>query len=92
MKTVEQMVEVMQHFAFGGEVEYFTGSEWRPVEEPTWNWSKYDYRIKVIEAEWYWNTVTGEVSLYVSASNTNWVKVKQSYATGNGGFRFEVIE
>ena len=51
MKTTGEMIEVMTHFANGGEVE--TGfpeeGEWWTPSEPAWNWSVYDYRIKQVD-------------------------------------------
>ena len=44
MKTIEEQIEVMQHFANGGEIEFFHGA-WVPLIDPDWNWVDYDYRI-----------------------------------------------
>ena len=44
MKTVQEQIEVMQHFANGGEIEFFHGA-WVPIIDPNWNWDGYDYRI-----------------------------------------------
>lgn len=46
MKTTEEKIEVMQHFADGGEVECRTVREWFTAPNPTWNWGSADYRIK----------------------------------------------
>lgn len=45
--TIQQQIEVMQHFANGGEVEIetYTGN-WIDDHNPQWNWSDYEYRIK----------------------------------------------
>ena len=50
MNTVE-MIEVMQHYADGGEVEYTIKNEfdevhWAKVTSPSWDWVDCDYRIK----------------------------------------------
>jgi len=47
MKTIPEMVIVMQHFQLGGKVEgcYCDSDEWLPADEPSWNWAVYDYRI-----------------------------------------------
>ena len=46
MKTIQEQIEVMQHFARGGEVEFNNGFDWRSILEPQWNWDDYNYRIK----------------------------------------------
>ena len=47
-KTVKEMIEVMEHYENGGEVEYAeTGfDDWRVASYPLWNWYDYEYRIK----------------------------------------------
>jgi hypothetical protein len=44
VKTIQEQIEVMQHFANGGEIEFFHGA-WVPIIDPDWNWSDYNYRI-----------------------------------------------
>ena len=46
MKTIEEMIEVMQHYANGGEVEIFSNDKWVDAIKPGWNWYRSDYRIK----------------------------------------------
>lgn len=47
MKTIEEMIKVMEHFKNGGEIEFSSdNNNWHNLEEPQWNWSDYDYRIK----------------------------------------------
>lgn len=48
MKTIEEMIEVMQHFANGGEVERFkeTIGEWERIKDPKFDWLNKNYRIK----------------------------------------------
>lgn len=49
MKTIEQQIAVMQHFANGGEVEAnFTGKTWVTINSAVWDWASYDYRIKEV--------------------------------------------
>ena len=45
---LKEMIEVMQHFDNGGEVEIKTkrSDDWGEVTTPSWNWFEYDYRIK----------------------------------------------
>lgn len=48
MKTIEEKIKVMQHFANGGEVESSDKDKgnWTNIKEPVWNWNYFDYRIK----------------------------------------------
>lgn len=47
MKTIDEMIEVMQAFSEGKKIEMGDGSvdHWIPVEHPMWNWGSMDYRI-----------------------------------------------
>ncbi len=47
-KTIQEQIEVMQHFANGGKIETkaFHNSDWIGVDFPKWDWSIQDYRIK----------------------------------------------
>lgn len=47
-KTLQEQIEVMQHFANGGKIETkaFHNSDWIGVDFPKWDWSIQDYRIK----------------------------------------------
>lgn len=50
MKTIQEQIAVMQHFADGGEVEKHYGVDgWEVVFNPAWNWSTQDYRIKQVD-------------------------------------------
>ena len=46
MKTLQEQIEMMQHFANGGEIEIFMNDEWKDAISPGWNWNHCDYRIK----------------------------------------------
>ena len=48
MKTIEEQIEVMQHYANGGKVEVYVDDlcTWGKAYNPTWDWSIYNYRIK----------------------------------------------
>ena len=48
MKTTKEMIEVMEHFCKGGEVECAEKgyADWDVATIPLWNWIDYDYRIK----------------------------------------------
>ena len=47
MKTIQEQIAVMQHYANGGKVEYKTigASPWDSTPNPQWNWTGTDYRI-----------------------------------------------
>lgn len=49
MKTLQEQIEVMQHYLDGGEVERFkeTTSEWEKIKDPKFDWLNKDYRIKI---------------------------------------------
>ena len=47
MKTIEEQIKVMQHFANGGVVEIYVVTEgWIDSNKPGWDWTCSDYRIK----------------------------------------------
>ena len=49
MKTIREMMEVMEHFDNGGIVEHkanFDEPVWGIICNPNWNWHSFDYRIK----------------------------------------------
>ena len=48
MKTIQEQIEVMQHFANGGEVEFYSNfnKRWEESSTPVWDWRSTDYRIK----------------------------------------------
>ena len=53
-KTIKEMIEVMEHYKNGGEVEFITkeyniGTRWETVTLPSWDWSNFDYRIKQLK-------------------------------------------
>ena len=47
-KTIQEQIEVMQHYANGGKIETkaFHNIDWIGVDFPKWDWSIQDYRIK----------------------------------------------
>ena len=66
MKTTKQMIEVMQHFASGGQVcyEYDKKLPAPDIEEnPEWDWSSYNYGIVP--------TPPKEVLMYVKPGQRN---------------------
>ena len=50
MKTLKEMIKVMEHFDNGGEVEEMKRSMskygWMKATKPGWDWGYNDYRIK----------------------------------------------
>ena len=68
MKTIEEMIEVMQHYTNGGDVEIFSNDKWVDAIKPGWNWNHCDYRIKeqkktvIIEK---WLCKDGDTSYYI---------------------------
>ena len=47
-KTVKEMIEVMEAYAKGAIIEYNDSNcpFWEAVTYPSWDWSRYDYRVK----------------------------------------------
>ena len=46
MKTIQEQIAVMQHFAAGGKVELqYTDGSWKLCDAPQWSWLLSDYRI-----------------------------------------------
>jgi hypothetical protein len=49
-KIVKEQIEVMRHYANGGEIECKVRMDasvsWEKVTPPLWNWCDFDYRIK----------------------------------------------
>ena len=47
MKTTKEMIEVMQAYLRGEEIEYRCGyKDWLECRVPIWNWNNFDYRVK----------------------------------------------
>ena len=49
---LKEMIEVMQHYENGGEVEYRekgSTKDWRKNNDPYWVWDTYDYRIRELK-------------------------------------------
>lgn len=63
-KTIQEQIEVMQHYANGGDIEIFSIDHWVDAIEPGWNWNHCDYRIKeqkkaVIIEKWLYKSNKG---------------------------------
>ena len=48
MKTTKEMIEVMEAYERGEQIEacLWNKNDWRNVEYPAWNWKWFDYRVK----------------------------------------------
>jgi len=50
VKTTEEMIEVMQHFIDGGDIQCKPcwANSWRGDKNPVWDWFHNYYRIKPV--------------------------------------------
>ena len=49
MKTIKEMIEVMQAYESGERIQVkdiADNTKWKEIEFPGWNWIYYDYRVK----------------------------------------------
>ena len=46
MKTTKEMIEVMQAYDRGEQIECFNTMKWKDVNNPIWDWLHNDYRVK----------------------------------------------
>lgn len=48
MKTTEEMIEIMQAYERGGQIQYYSSiiHQWVDTMKPVWNWADFDYCIK----------------------------------------------
>ena len=47
MKTTKEMIEVMQAYERGEQIEFMDCSrKWKDTTNPIWDWIRYDYRVK----------------------------------------------
>lgn len=51
MKTIQEMIAVMQAYEDGKEIELrrLADSKYYDCKNPSWNWDNYDYRVKVVK-------------------------------------------
>lgn len=89
-KTIQEKIEVMQHYANGGviDIKNILDEEWNACVCPRWNWGDYDYRIVkqkktiLIEKWLYKHKNTGHFTTKEGCKNwledldVNWIKVK----------------
>ena len=76
---LEDMIEVMQAFKDGKKIEskIVFGTVWYEENSPTWNWDKYDYRIKSKEKE--------------SEEMMTHLQLAELLAKGYGMYRYEFL-
>ena len=60
IERTKRMIEVMQAYVDGDEVESCTGEEWWVNEHPVWNWPSVDYRIAKTPDTINWDHVAPE--------------------------------
>ena len=46
MKTTKEMIDVMQAYVIGEQIECFNDEQWKDVNNPIWDWLHNDYRVK----------------------------------------------
>ena len=46
MKTTKEMIDVMQAYESGEQIECFNDEQWKDVNNPIWDWLHNDYRVK----------------------------------------------
>ena len=46
MKTTKEMIEVMQAYDRGEQIECFDTRKWKDVKNPVWDWLHNNYRVK----------------------------------------------
>ena len=46
--SLEEKIKLIDHYRYGGEIEFKFKefSRWLKIQNPSWNWDKYCYRIK----------------------------------------------
>lgn len=56
--TTEEMIEVMQAYVRGEEIEVSDkgADDWSEIKHPLWDWNSFKYRVKpkADAALWYW--------------------------------------
>ena len=46
MKTTKEMIDVMQAYVRGEQIECFNDEQWKDVKNPVWDWLHNNYRVK----------------------------------------------
>ena len=83
MKTIQEMIEVMEAFAGGAKIECKDFDIWQSVEKPKWNWMKVDYRIepKPKTKLWYWEYHDKNWGWYFISKRQSEAWIKKNYTT-----------
>ena len=87
---LKEMIKVMQHYENGGEVECaeIGFDVWRKSNDPSWNWYRYDYRIKepkITIEKWLMRSILDgefriiETSLVDTVASFKKVKLLETY-------------
>jgi hypothetical protein len=89
MKTIEEQIKVMQHFANGGLIEFADSgkSYWTSVKEPVWDWVCFDYRIKEEK-----KTITIEKWLCKNSLGFAVIDCDEKYLSSVGWEKIKLIE
>ncbi len=69
IERTKRMIEVMQAYVDGDEVESCTGEEWWVNEHPVWNWPSVDYRIVKTPDTINWDHVAPEFKYMMRGLN-----------------------
>ena len=80
------MIEVMEWFEGGGEVEAYDVGEasWLPVDNPCWNWGSSEYRIKAFQYPmWFKSNTSGKIVKFDDISSGTVVKSDDIYKVGH---------
>ena len=104
MKTVHEMIQIMQAYERGEQIENYCHGEWILCEKPKWNWEYADYRVKpkpefrpfktaeeLLEAQKEHGvmTSTGEL-LFINSDNTIYID-GWSNGLGSGKCGFDCL-
>ena len=62
-KSIKEMIEVMEWFEGGGDVECVEigYDDWEKVTEPLWNWDDFDYRIKEFQYPMWFKCINSDM-------------------------------
>ena len=104
MKTVHEMIQIMQAYERGEQIEKHGCGEWVLCEKPRWNWGYVDYQVKpkpkfrpfksveeFLEAQKEHGIVTstGEL-LFINSDNTIYID-RRSNGLGSGKCGFDCL-
>lgn len=101
-KTLNQKISIMQAFANGKQIEYAALSDGIPyeiveeyeyIQNPSWDWSKYDYRIKKKEKKIKESDIL--FVGFIKKSKSNYVFINKTLLDAlefNKSYKIEVYE